>query len=53
MTSSHALALKVRTHPPTPLVFGGREEPSGNSDEEEEELDAAEADTEQRKTKDG
>ena len=48
VTSSHALALKVRTHPPTPLVFGGREEPSGNSDEEEEELDAAEADTEQK-----
>ena len=44
MTSSLALALKVRTHPPMPLVFGGREEPSGNSDEEEEEMDAAEAD---------
>ena len=48
VTSSLALALKVRARPPMPLVFGGREEPSGNSNEEEEEMDAAEADVEQK-----
>ena len=48
MTSSLALALKVRACPPMPLVFGGREETSGNSDEEEEEMDATEADAEQK-----
>ena len=45
MTSSLALALKVHTHPAMPSMFGGREEPSRNSDEEEEEMDAAEDDT--------
>ena len=46
--SSLALALKVHTHPATPLVFRGREEPSGNSDEEEEEMDTVEADAKQK-----
>ena len=31
-----------------PLMSGGGEEPSGNSDEEEEEMDAMEADAEQK-----
>ena len=48
MMSSLALALKVHGRPAMPLVFGGGEEPSGKSDEEEEEMDAAEVDAEQK-----
>ena len=43
--SSLPLALKVRTHPGTPSMFGGWEElPRGAVEEEEEEMDAAEND---------
>ena len=47
MASSPALALKVRTHPPMPLMLSGREESSEDSEEEEEEeMATAEADAE-------
>ena len=46
LTSSLTLTLKVRTHLATPLMFSGREEPSRNSDEEEEEMDVTEDDAE-------
>ena len=43
--SSLVLALKVRTHPGTPLMFGRQEElPRGAMEEEEEEMDAVEND---------
>ena len=43
--SSLALALKVRTWPGTPSMFGRWEElPRGTVEEEEEEMDAAESD---------
>ena len=42
--SSLALAIKVRTHPGTPLAFGRREELPRGAVEEEEEMDAAEND---------
>ena len=42
--SSLALALKVRTRPVTPSMFGGWEElPRSTMEEEEEEMDAAES----------
>ena len=40
--SGLALAVKVRTHPGTPSMFGGREELPRGAVEEEEEMDAAE-----------
>ena len=40
-----ALAIKVRTHPGTPSMFGGWGElPRGAVEEEEEEMDATETD---------
>ena len=41
--TSLTLALKVRTHPVMPVMFGNREEPPRDSNEEE--MDAAEDDT--------
>ena len=44
--SSLALALKVRTRPVTPSMFGGWEElPRSTVEEQEEEMDAAESDS--------
>ena len=45
-TTTLALALKVCTHPVTPTMFGSREEPPRDGDEEE--MDAAEDDTEEK-----
>ena len=43
--STLALALKVRTRPVTPLMFGGREGlPRSTVEEEDEEMDAAGSD---------
>ena len=42
--SSLALAIKARTHPGTPSVFGGWEELPRGAIEEEEEMDAVEND---------
>ena len=42
--SSLALALKARTQPVTPSMFGGREElPRSTVEEEEEQMDTAES----------
>ena len=48
MTSSLALALKVHTCLAMPSMFSGREEPSRNSDKEEEEMDTTEDDVEEK-----
>ena len=45
-TMSLTLALKVHTHPVTPVRFGSREEPPRDGDEEE--MDAAEDDAEEK-----
>ena len=45
-TTTLALALKVCTHPVTPAMFDSREEPPRDGDEEE--MDAAEDDTEEK-----
>ena len=42
--SSLARAIKVHTHPGTPLTFGGWEELPRGAVEEEEEMDATEND---------
>ena len=45
-TTSLALALKVRTRPVMPMMFGSREEPPRDSDKEE--MDATEDDAKEK-----
>ena len=49
-TVSLALALRVRTHPVTPMTFSSRREPPAHDIEEE--MDAAEDDAEEEKDED-